>query len=80
MLVSSRLIYPAYFGNTFNFYNTVLARNSIDNKGMSLIGSIHFDDEQPPPGYGKTMAQRPPPYTDIVDRQRILERPADGVW
>lgn len=33
------------FGSTFKFYSEVLGRNSIDNHGMNLIGSIHFDDD-----------------------------------
>jgi Zn-dependent metalloprotease len=40
------------FGRTFNFYNEVLKRNSIDDKGMSLIGCVHFDEDNgKTPGY-----------------------------
>jgi Zn-dependent metalloprotease len=35
-----------YFGKTFEFYYEVFGRNSIDDLGMSMVGSIHFDDEQ----------------------------------
>jgi Zn-dependent metalloprotease len=30
------------FGATYDFYKTVLGRNSIDNKGLPLIGSVHY--------------------------------------
>jgi Zn-dependent metalloprotease len=33
------------FGSTFKFYSEVLSRNSIDNNGMNLIGSVHFDED-----------------------------------
>jgi Zn-dependent metalloprotease len=40
------------FGSTFKFYSEILKRNSIDNKGMNLIGSVHFDDDNgQTPGY-----------------------------
>jgi len=40
------------FGDTFKFYSEVLSRNSIDNKGMNLIGSVHYDDDNGrTPGY-----------------------------
>jgi Zn-dependent metalloprotease len=40
------------FGSTFKFYSEVLSRNSIDNRGMNLIGSVHFDDDNgETPGY-----------------------------
>lgn len=40
------------FGSTFKFYSEILNRNSIDNKGMNLIGSVHFDnDDGQTPGY-----------------------------
>ncbi|MCJ1416985.1 hypothetical protein MMC32_003324 [Xylographa parallela] len=32
-------------GCTFNFYSTVFKRNSIDDRGLPLIGSIHFGKE-----------------------------------
>jgi Zn-dependent metalloprotease len=31
-----------YMGATFDFYWNVFQRNSIDNKGMDLIGSVHY--------------------------------------
>jgi Zn-dependent metalloprotease len=34
-----------HFGNTFKFYADIFARNSIDDDGMNLIGSVHFDDD-----------------------------------
>jgi len=33
------------FGSTFKFYSEIFNRNSIDDKGMNLIGSVHFDDD-----------------------------------
>jgi len=30
------------FGATYNFYKTIFGRNSIDNKGLPLIGSVHY--------------------------------------
>jgi Zn-dependent metalloprotease len=35
-------VYDA-FGYTFEFYQKIFARNSIDDKGLSLIGSVHYD-------------------------------------
>lgn len=29
-------------GATYNFYKTVFNRNSIDNKGLALVGSVHY--------------------------------------
>ena len=34
------------FRKTFEFYYEVFGRNSIDDLGMSMVGSVHFDDEQ----------------------------------
>lgn len=31
------------FGDTYNFYKTILGRNSIDNKGLVMVGSVHYD-------------------------------------
>jgi Thermolysin metallopeptidase, catalytic domain len=35
-----------YFGKTFEFYYEKFHRNSIDDLGMSMVGSIHYDDEE----------------------------------
>lgn len=35
-----------YFGKTFEFYYEIFGRDSIDDLGMSMVGSIHYDDEQ----------------------------------
>jgi Zn-dependent metalloprotease len=40
-----------YFGNTTDFYFKVFKRDSIDDKGMKLIGSIHYDDIEDPAGF-----------------------------
>lgn len=41
-----------HFGNTFKFYSDILKRNSIDGKGLHLIGNVHFDDDNGrTPGY-----------------------------
>ncbi|KAH8597234.1 putative protease prtS [Bisporella sp. PMI_857] len=47
--VSAKEVYE-YFGDTWTFYNDIFSRNSIDNKGLHLIGSVHYDDEPGPPG------------------------------
>jgi Zn-dependent metalloprotease len=40
------------FGSTFKFYSEVLNRNSINDQGLNLIGSVHFDDDNGrTPGY-----------------------------
>ena len=39
-----------YFANSFDFFATVFGRNSIDDAGMPLIASVHFDDIPGPPG------------------------------
>src|SRR5262249_15390787 len=31
------------FGATFDFYNEILGRNSIDDAGMNMIGTVHYD-------------------------------------
>ncbi|MHA1311240.1 MAG: M4 family metallopeptidase [Candidatus Helarchaeota archaeon] len=33
-----------YLGDTYDFYNTIFKRNSIDNKGMRLDASVHYGD------------------------------------
>jgi Zn-dependent metalloprotease len=33
-----------YAGATYNFYRTELNRNSLDDKGMTLISSVHYGD------------------------------------
>lgn len=35
------------FGETFEFFNTVFGRNSIDDAGMPLRGVVHFGEEYP---------------------------------
>ncbi|KAJ8059587.1 hypothetical protein OCU04_011242 [Sclerotinia nivalis] len=40
-----------YFEKTYEFYNEVFNRNSIDDRGLHMIGSIHYDDQPGPPGY-----------------------------
>lgn len=39
-----------YFGKSFDFYAEVFGRNSIDDAGLPLIASVHFDDIPGPPG------------------------------
>lgn len=39
-----------FFGKTWQFYDEVFKRNSIDDKNLELIGSLHYDDEPGPPG------------------------------
>lgn len=40
------------FGSSFKFFSKILDRNSIDNNGMDLIGSVHYDDDNgQTPGY-----------------------------
>lgn len=40
------------FGSSFTFFSEILDRNSIDNNGMDLIGSVHYDDDNAKtPGY-----------------------------
>jgi Zn-dependent metalloprotease len=48
--ISTNQVYD-FFKNTYDFYFEVFNRDSIDNLGMSLIGSVHFDDLEPPPGF-----------------------------
>lgn len=39
-----------FFGKTYQFYKEVFNRESIDDRGLQLIGSLHYDDEPGPPG------------------------------
>jgi Zn-dependent metalloprotease len=39
------------FKDTLDFYAQVFKRDSIDNRGMIVIGSIHYDDDQHPAGF-----------------------------
>lgn len=40
------------FKQVFDFYHEVFHRNSIDDNGMNLVGSVHFDDDDGrTPGY-----------------------------
>jgi len=41
-----------FFQNILDFYFQSLKRDSIDDQGFNLIGSIHYDDDQNPSGYG----------------------------
>lgn len=34
-----------YSGSTYNFYNEILQRNSIDNNGMRLDSTVHYGEE-----------------------------------
>lgn len=48
---SAKQVYD-HFGSTFKFYSEVLGRNSLDNKGLNLLGNVHFDDDNgKTPGY-----------------------------
>ncbi|PQE26745.1 hypothetical protein CJF31_00003434 [Rutstroemia sp. NJR-2017a BVV2] len=40
-----------FFGKTYQFYSEVFNRDSIDNKGLHMKGSVHYDDQPGPPGY-----------------------------
>ncbi|KAM3072505.1 hypothetical protein ACMFMG_009303 [Clarireedia jacksonii] len=33
-----------FFGNTYQFYSEVFNRDSIDNKGLHMKGSVHYDE------------------------------------
>jgi len=49
--IAAKQVYDQ-FGSTFRFYSEVLNRNSIDDNGLNLIGSVHFDDDNSEtPGY-----------------------------
>ncbi|EHK96529.1 putative protease prtS [Glarea lozoyensis 74030] len=39
-----------YFGKTYQFYEEVFQRTSIDDDNLKMIGSIHYDDQPGPPG------------------------------
>ena len=67
------------FGNTFEFSYEVFGRNSIDDLGMSMVGSVHFDDELVgllflAPSF---FADRHAASSRL--RQRILGRQTDGL-
>jgi Zn-dependent metalloprotease len=40
-----------YFQNTVDFFFQVFKRDSIDDNGLEIIGSIHYDDADHPSGY-----------------------------
>jgi Zn-dependent metalloprotease len=44
-----------YFGNTVDFYFQVFQRDSIDDQGMIVIGSIHYDDADHPAGFDNAL-------------------------
>ncbi|KAE9376539.1 putative protease prtS [Stipitochalara longipes BDJ] len=39
-----------YFGKTYEFYQEVFKRDSVDNDNLTLIGNLHYDDIPGPPG------------------------------
>ena len=39
-----------YFGKSYAFFFEVFNRDSIDNEGHHLIASVHYDDDNRPPG------------------------------
>lgn len=39
-----------YFGKSYAFFSEVFDRDSIDNEGHHLVGSVHYDDDNRPPG------------------------------
>lgn len=39
-----------YFGKSYAFFSEVFNRDSIDNEGHHLIASVHYDDDNRPPG------------------------------
>ena len=39
------------FGITHDFYSKVFDHNSLDDRGLALIGSIHFEPKEMPNGY-----------------------------
>lgn len=39
------------FGSTYELYRKFFNRISIDDHGMRLLGSVHYDDNDVPPGY-----------------------------
>jgi Zn-dependent metalloprotease len=67
--ISANEVYD-YFKQTFDFYNDVFGRYSIDNRGMQLIGSIHFDDIPGPPGYDNA----------FWDGEQMIFGDGDGIY
>lgn len=51
--VKDRSINNAYdgLGIVYDFYYNIFGRNSIDNKGLQLIGNVHYQPEDAPAGY-----------------------------
>lgn len=51
--VKDRSINNAYdgLGIVYDFYYKVFGRNSIDNKGLELIGNVHYQPDDAPAGY-----------------------------
>jgi Zn-dependent metalloprotease len=45
----------SYFKITLDFLFTVLSRDSLDDAGYKLNGSIHYDDEEPPNGFDNAL-------------------------
>jgi Zn-dependent metalloprotease len=39
-----------FFGKTYQFYEEVFGRHSVDNDNLTLIGNLHYDDVPGPPG------------------------------
>jgi len=39
-----------YFGKTYEFYEEMFNRHSVDNDNLALIGNLHYDDIPGPPG------------------------------
>ncbi|KAK5042866.1 hypothetical protein LTR84_012431 [Exophiala bonariae] len=52
--LSANQVYD-FFKDIFDFYWHAYKRDSIDDHGMSLIGSIHVDDLVPPPGFNNAL-------------------------
>jgi Zn-dependent metalloprotease len=51
--VKDRSVNNAYdgLGIVYDFYYNIFGRNSIDDKGMDLIGNVHFEPADAPAGY-----------------------------
>ena len=51
--ISDRSINNAYdgLGIVYDFYYNVFGRNSVDNKGLELIGNVHYQPDDAPAGY-----------------------------
>lgn len=51
--VKDRSVNNAYdgLGIVHDFYYTIFARNSIDDKGLELVGNVHYDPADAPAGY-----------------------------